>query len=150
MEIIFSNPSLNCAILGWFIAQFIKGVSESIVNRKLMLDRFFGSGGMPSSHSAMVTALVMMVFIRNGFQSDIFAAVVILAFITVYDAANVRYEVGEQAKIINQIIDNWNSDDEEIRNTRFKELMGHTKFEVFAGCILGSTVSVLYWLIFIR
>lgn len=150
MLVILSNPYLNCAVLGWFIAQAIKGVAESIIDRKLRLDRFFGSGGMPSSHSAMVTAIVSMIFIQKGFSSVEFAIAASFAFITVYDAANVRYEVGEQAKIINQIIENWNIDDFEIRSKRFKELMGHTKLEVAMGCILGCTISIIYWLIFLR
>lgn len=150
MLVILSNPYLNCAVLGWFIAQAIKGVAESIIDRKLRLDRFFGSGGMPSSHSAMVTAIVSMIFIQKGFSSVEFAIAASFAFITVYDAANVRYEVGEQAKIINQIIENWNIDDFEIRSKRFKELMGHTKLEVAMGCILGCMISIIYWLIFLR
>jgi len=105
---------------------------------------------MPSSHSALVSSLVSMVCIIKGFASVEFAIAASFAFITVYDAANVRYEVGEQAKIINQIIENWNVDNFEIRSKRFKELMGHTKLEVTAGCFLGIAVSVLYWILFIR
>jgi len=150
MSILFSNPYLNCALIGWFIAQAIKAVATSIVDKKLRIDRFFGSGGMPSSHSALVSSLVSMVCIIKGFASVEFAIAASFAFITVYDAANVRYEVGEQAKIINQIIENWNVDNFEIRSKRFKELMGHTKLEVTAGCFLGIAVSVLYWILFIR
>ncbi len=147
---VFSNPYLNSALLGWFFAQAIKAVAMSIIDRRLRIDRFFGSGGMPSSHSALVTALVSMIFILEGFASVEFAIAASFAFITVYDAANVRYEVGEQAKIINQIIENWNVDNMEIRSKRFKELMGHTKLEVTMGCILGCLVSVVYWLLFLR
>ena len=150
MSILFSNPYLNCALIGWFIAQAIKAVATSIIDKKLRIDRFFGSGGMPSSHSALVSSLVAMVCIIEGFASVEFAIAASFAFITVYDAANVRYEVGEQAKIINQIIENWNVDNYEIRSKRFKELMGHTKLEVTAGCFLGIAVSVLYWILFIR
>lgn len=150
MSIIFSNPYLNCALLGWFIAQSIKAVATSIIDKKFRIDRFFGSGGMPSSHSALVSALVTMIFLLKGFVSAEFAIALSFAFITVYDAANVRYEVGEQAKIINQIIENWNVDNFEIRSKRFKELMGHTKLEVTAGCILGVLISVIYWLLFLK
>ncbi len=150
MSIIFSNPYLNCALLGWFIAQLIKAVATSIIDKKFRIDRFFGSGGMPSSHSALVSALVTMIFLLKGFVSAEFAIALSFAFITVYDAANVRYEVGEQAKIINQIIENWNVDNFEIRSKRFKELMGHTKLEVTAGCILGVLISVIYWLLFLK
>ena len=147
---LFSNPYLNCAILGWFFAQLIKFVAVSISDKKFRIDRFFGSGGMPSSHSALVTSLVVMIFIMKGFASVEFALSASFAFITVYDAANVRYEVGEQAKIINQIIENWNVDDLEIRSKRFKELMGHTKLEVTMGCILGCVIYVAYYYLFIK
>ena len=150
MSIIFSNPYLNCALLGWFIAQLIKAVATSIIDKKFRIDRFFGSGGMPSSHSALVSALVTMIFLLKGFGSAEFAIALSFAFITVYDAANVRYEVGEQAKIINQIIENWNVDNFEIRSKRFKELMGHTKLEVTAGCFLGVLISVIYWLLVLK
>ena len=150
MSVILSNPYLNCALIGWFIAQAIKAVATSIIDRKFRIDRFFGSGGMPSSHSALVSSLVTIVCILKGFASAEFAISASFAFITVYDAANVRYEVGEQAKIINQIIENWNVDDFEIRSKRFKELMGHTKLEVTAGCVLGIAVSFAYWALFIR
>ncbi len=150
MGIVFSNPYLNCGLLGWFIAQTIKAVATSIIDKKLRIDRFFGSGGMPSSHSALVSAVVAMTFLLNGFTSFEFAMAITFAFITVYDAANVRYEVGEQAKIINQIIENWNVDDFEIRSKRFKELMGHTKLEVTAGCALGIFISVVYWFLLLK
>lgn len=150
MSGIFSNPYLTCAVLGWFVAQLIKGIAESIIDGKFRLERFLGSGGMPSSHSALVTALVVMIFLINGFDSAEFSIAAVFAFVTVYDAANVRYEVGEQAKIINQIIENWNVDDPEIRSKRFKEFIGHTKLEVAAGCGLGAMISVFYWYAFVK
>lgn len=149
MGILISNHYLNCALLGWFIAQSIKFIATSIKDKKLRIDRFFGSGGMPSSHSALVTGLLTMVFLLKGFSSVEFAIAAAYSFITVYDAANVRYEVGEQAKIINQIIENWKIDNFEVRTKRFKELMGHTKLEVTAGCVLGAAISVTYWLLFL-
>ena len=147
MGFIFSNHALNCAALGWFLAQFFKGVFDSVKSKKIRIDRFFGAGGMPSSHSAMVSALLTMIFFIDGFASTTFAVAAVFAFITVYDAAGVRYAVGEQAKIINKIII---TDNDITRDELFKELMGHTKPEVMAGCILGILISCGYWLLFLK
>ena len=147
MMFIFSNHVLNTAVLGWFMAQFLKGVLASVRERKFLLDRFFGSGGMPSSHSSLVTALLTPVLITCCYASAEFAIAAVIWFLTTYDAGGVRYAVGEQAKIINQIIIN----DEKIdREQLFKELMGHTKPELFFGCLLGAAISVIYWVIFLK
>jgi len=145
--VIFSNHALNAAALGWFIAQILKGIIASILYKKVSLERFIGSGGMPSSHSSMVSALLLTVFFIDGFTSTGFAVAAIFSFITVYDAAGVRYAVGEQAKIINQIIKNDKSID---RDKLFKEFIGHTKPEVFFGCLLGICIAVAYKLIFLN
>lgn len=144
---LFANHILNTAVLAWFFAQCIKGILASCKEKKFLLDRFFGSGGMPSSHSSLVTSLGTMVFILHGFASTEFAIVAIFWFVTTYDAGGVRYAVGEQAKIINQIIIH---DDKIEREKLFKELMGHTKPEIFFGCCLGALVAIVYWLVFLK
>jgi acid phosphatase family membrane protein YuiD len=147
MWIIFSNHVLNTALLGWFVAQFLKGLLASVKEKKFLLERFFGSGGMPSSHSSLVTSLLTMIFITKGFASAEFAIAAVFWFITTYDAGGVRYEVGEQAKIINQIIIN---DDKIDREKLFKELMGHTKPEILGGCLLGAAIAIVYWFAFLK
>ncbi|MBR5721595.1 MAG: divergent PAP2 family protein [Clostridia bacterium] len=142
----FSNQILNTAVIAWFLTQSIKGIIESVRARKILVERFFGSGGMPSSHSSLVTSLLTMVYITCGVSSPEFAIAAVFWFITTYDAANVRYAVGEQAKIINQII---MIDERVEREKLFKELMGHTKTEIFFGCLLGLAVALIYWAIFI-
>ena len=141
MPEIFSNHVLNAAVISWFIAQLIKGIIASVKERRLLPDRFFGSGGMPSSHSSMATSLLTMVFFVRGFASVEFALAAVFWFVTTYDAGGVRYAVGEQAKIINQIIIN---DERVEREKLFKELMGHTKTEIFFGCLLGLAISFIY------
>lgn len=147
MPEIFSNHVLNAAVISWFIAQLIKGIIASVKERRLLPDRFFGSGGMPSSHSSMATSLLTMVFFVRGFASVEFALAAVFWFVTTYDAGGVRYAVGEQAKIINQIIIN---DERVEREKLFKELMGHTKTEIFFGCLLGLAISFIYWIIFLK
>ena len=187
IKIIFSNHILNTGVLAWFFAQTIKGIIASVQAKKILIDRFFGSGGMPSSHSSLVTSVLTMVFLICGVTSAEFAIAAVFWFVTTYDAANVRYAVGEQAKIINQIIlidervehpkgtlsyravaayegdepvprsvivDMRSSDgliDERVeREKLFKELMGHTKTEIFFGCLLGLAIALIYWTLFIH
>ncbi len=147
MPEILSNHILNTGVLSWFIAQLLKGIIASVKEHRLLPDRFFGSGGMPSSHSAMVTSVLTMVFFIKGFTSVEFALTAVFWFVTTYDAGGVRYAVGEQAKIINQIIIN---DERVEREKLFKELMGHTKPEIFFGCLMGFVISIIYWIIFLK
>jgi acid phosphatase family membrane protein YuiD len=146
IKLIFSNHILNTAVLAWFFAQLIKGIIESVRAKKILIDRFFGSGGMPSSHSSLVTSLLTMVLLIHGVASTEFAIAAVFWFVTTYDAANVRYAVGEQAKIINQII---RIDERVEREKLFKELMGHTKIEIFFGCLLGLAIALIYRAVFI-
>lgn len=145
---IFQNETLITVIEGWFIAQLLKVVFVLMLDKKLDFRRFIGSGGMPSSHSSFVVSLAMYTGLRCGFNTNAFAICFVLAFVVMYDAAGVRRAAGIQAKILNQIIDNWN-EPPEIRGKRLKELLGHTPFEVIAGAGVGILVAVFnYFVIF--
>lgn len=145
---IFSNPILNSSLLAWFLAQFLKGFFVLINNGTLSLERFLGAGGMPSSHSAIVSSLTVAVLLKDGFYSTTFPIAFVFAFIVLYDAAGVRYAVGQQAKILNEI--NRNSEEEKLFDKELKEFLGHTKFEVVVGSLLGILVSYFYWYVFER
>lgn len=149
-KMFFENHVLVSALLGWLFAQLLKGFIYLIQNKEMNWDRFWGSGGMPSSHSAMVTALVMAIALsEEGISSVHFAIALVFAFVVIYDATGVRYVTGEQAKILNKINEE-KDENEKLFNKNFKELIGHTKLEVFAGSVLGMVVSIVYWLIFNR
>ncbi len=139
---IFSNKILWTAILAWFVAQALKVIIDLLLKRKLNLGRMIGSGGMPSSHSAMVTALTVGVGMTEGVSSVLFAMCAVLASIVMYDAAGVRRETGEQAKILNQMIENWIDDGTDF-GRELKELVGHTPLEVFAGAALGIAIGFI-------
>ena len=139
---IFSNKILGCALLAWFVAQLLKVVIDLLLKRKLNIGRMVGSGGMPSSHSAMVTALAVAVGRTEGAASVLFAMCFVLAAIVMYDAAGVRRETGEQAKIINQMVENWIDDGTDF-GRELKELVGHTPLEVFAGAALGIAIGFI-------
>jgi acid phosphatase family membrane protein YuiD len=130
----------------WFSVQVFKLVSDAVVNRKINFKRFVETGGMPSSHSAVVTSLMTAVGLSEGFDSPIFAVAFVFSFIVMYDAAGVRLAAGKQAKILNQLI---NSNQVKVdTNEKLKELLGHTPIQVFVGAIYGIIVGyliMLFW-----
>ena len=150
MEIIralFSNHWLVCAFLGWLFAQLIKGVLDAVRNRKFDISRFFGAGGMPSSHSSLVASLTMIIALTKGLDCAEFALALVFAFVVIYDSCGVRYESGQQAKLINQIIASMKSADQEAGEQKLKEFLGHTKLQTTAGTLLGILIATLYYFI---
>ncbi len=144
---LFSNKMLVAALVGWFAAQFLKVIFVMIRDRKFDFRRFIGSGGMPSSHSAFVIALTTAVGFEEGIRSAAFAICVVLSFVVMYDASGVRRAAGEQAEVLNQVVENLGPDDLETDGEKLKELIGHTPFEVFAGALVGVLVVVLMYLV---
>lgn len=133
---------LLAAIIAWAAAQSIKVILNLITQKKLVLERFVGSGGMPSSHTALVTALGISVGRHAGFNSAAFAVAAAFALVTIYDATGVRHAAGEQAKILNYMMDNWKNPPEMFQKN-LKELLGHTPVEVLVGALLGAVVGML-------
>lgn len=141
---VFQNHAVICALIGWFVAQALKVPLYFLVEKKWDLGRFFGSGGMPSSHSAMVVSLAMMVGGLYGFDTPLFAIAFVLAVIVMYDAAGVRRETGTQATVINQILKDFLLNGKQISDEELKELVGHTPLEVLGGATVGLITSLLY------
>lgn len=139
---LLQNQALWCAVAAWFIAQALKIPTYWLVEKKLDLMRFFGSGGMPSSHSAFVMALAIMVGATLGFDSACFAIAVVLAAIVMYDASGVRHETGVQGQVLNEIIQKVFVDGQPITDVELKELVGHTKVEVAGGFLVGVLTAV--------
>ncbi|MGB3200815.1 MAG: divergent PAP2 family protein [Nodosilinea sp.] len=140
---ILNNHVLIVALIACFTAQVLKAFIELVRHRKLNLRVMVGTGGMPSAHSALVTALACGVGQTLGWASPLFAATSVFSIIVMYDAAGVRQAAGKQAKVLNQIIDELFQEKPEIREDRLKELLGHTPFQVIAGSILGVMISYL-------
>ena len=141
---ILENRVLWCAVAAWFVAQALKIPTYWLVEKKLDWGRFFGSGGMPSSHSAFVMALAIMVGATEGFDSAAFAITVVLAAIVMYDASGVRHETGIQGQVLNEIIRKVFVDGEPITDVELKELVGHTKVEVAGGFIVGVLTALVF------
>ncbi len=142
---ILNNECIWIPTIIWFVVQCYKVISDLIINKKLNIRRFVGAGGMPSSHSALVTSLATVVACRHGFESTAFALSVMFACVVMYDAAGVRRAAGKQAKVLNQIIE---SQGKNINiQEKLIELLGHTPLQVFVGAILGIVLSYALWLI---
>jgi len=135
------NLALTLALLAWTIAQVIKVIINLVTERTLNLRLLISSGGMPSSHSAIVCACAASVGYLYGCASGAFAVAVIVSLVVMYDAANVRHAAGEQAKILNYIMEHWNQMRPELFATQLKELLGHTPLQVFFGALLGIAVG---------
>ena len=144
---ILNNHVLFIVLLGWFVAQALKIPIHRIVEHEWDFSRFHGSGGMPSSHSSMVTAGAVAIGAIEGFGSPIFALAVAFAMIVMYDAAGVRRETGTQAAVINQILKDVLINGKPITDEELKELVGHTPLEVACGAITGAIVAVVYLLL---
>ena len=137
------NQVLVLSACSWALAQVLKFLLSAITNRKFELYYLLTGGGMPSSHSSFVCTCATCTAILTGVDSVTFAISVVLALVVMYDAANVRKETGEQAKVLNYIMENWGSQKPELFAEELKELIGHTWLQVGAGLVLGSLVGVV-------
>jgi acid phosphatase family membrane protein YuiD len=138
---ILDNRVLIVALASCLIAQVLKVIVELAKNRKLNIRALVETGGMPSAHSALVSALATGVGQIVGWATPEFAIALIFAIIVMYDAAGVRQAAGKQARILNQIIDEVLREDYEFTEARLKELLGHTPVQVFVGSALGVAIS---------
>ena len=147
-ELFSVNEILTVSIVGWFVAQVLKTIINFILLGKFQLERMWGDGGMPSAHSATVCAMVIATARSEGFGSAIFAVAAVVAIITMHDAMGVRRETGEQAKVLNKMIEQWIDVTEKnapfLQNMHLKEMVGHTPLQVLAGFVVGCVVGALY------
>jgi acid phosphatase family membrane protein YuiD len=147
----FTNDILWFSMLSNILAQFIKVLVNYIHTKRFDFRLAFSTGGNPSSHTATVTTLTIILGARYGFNSPYFTISFIMAGIVVIDALNVRREVGEHSKTMNEIFleTSWGKKIAELIDVKtFKELVGHTGSEVFAGFVLGILVAIIDLLIF--
>jgi len=142
------NKILIVSLISLFLAQFLK----IFTIKPSSFTNLFGSGGFPSSHSSFVATLSTLIGLKHGFNSDLFAIVLIFSLIVTYDASGVRRAVGEQANVLNNLIQHLNvkniERDPEILKEDLKELIGHTPLEVFAGVLLGVSVAFISYYYF--
>ena len=140
----FHNYIVWTSVAAWLIAQFIK-VALGVSREKRFNFRWFvGTGGMPSSHAAGVSALATSIGVTYGFDSAIFAITLTFTSIVLFDAQGVRLAAGRQAEIMNKMLDTIYMK-KKLDEDKLKELIGHTPVEVLAGTALGILVSLLLY-----
>jgi acid phosphatase family membrane protein YuiD len=142
MQALLNNRILVASVLAWLVAQFTKTIYEGLRYRELKLSRLVSSGGMPSSHSALVSSLATATGRVAGIGSPAFAVAVVLAGIVMYDAAGVRRAVSIQARILNQMIDEA-FQGKPFAEKRLRELIGHTPIQVLIGALLGIGIGLV-------
>ena len=135
------NRVLIAGVFAWVVGQFLKFPLEYIFNKHWNWGIMFSSGGMPSSHSALVTAVALSIGFQNGFDTSIFALAMAMAMIIIYDAAGVRRQAGIHAERINEIMKSF-IESRQFQEEDLKEMLGHTPFEVIAGVLLGFFISL--------
>ncbi len=144
---LLENRIFQAAALGWFIAQVLKTMIHMFFTKKFVAERLVGSGGMPSSHSATVCALVTATYLEHGSSGYPFAFAMILAIIVMYDAIGVRRETGIQAQLLNNMIKVFEDmgRKELSAHEKLKEFVGHTPLQVLIGAILGVLIAILIY-----
>ena len=137
----YENISIGCGLAAWLIAQSIKMASEFRRSRTIDFAVLVSTGGMPSAHSAGVSALATSIGIVDGFSSGLFATTFAFACIVMFDAQSVRQAAGHQARILNQITEELFKE-HHLSQQKLVELLGHTRHEVFAGMSVGILTAV--------
>ncbi len=136
------NQVFWTAVIANVTAQSLKLVLDYLFNGRWDWRRLLDTGGMPSSHSATVTALAVGVAMSSGWDSPLFAVAAILALIVMYDATGIRRQAGRQAELLNDLVEELQQVFEEgFAREPVKELLGHSYIEVFVGALLGSLVA---------
>lgn len=147
-EQLLENRVLLAGVTGWAVAQVLKMIIYAVLNKEFSIERLFGDGGMPSGHSATVSAMAMISLLNYGVGSFEFALTMMLAIIVMHDAMGVRLETGKQAKVLNDMIELLVEKKyvQAFSEERLKEFVGHTPLQVGAGCILGLIIGILLYL----
>jgi uncharacterized protein len=139
---LLANRVLLGAVIAWTLAQAIKVPLNYLLRRQWDWGLLFSSGGMPSSHTALVTGIAVGVGLKEGFSSSAFAIAAVLAAVVIYDATGVRRHAGDHARVLNLMIDELLTG-HPLAEKELKEVLGHTPREVVGGLLLGVTVAYL-------
>ncbi len=139
------NPYFLTAMAAWFTSQTIKVFTHAVAYKEWNFKRFFGDGGMPSSHTATVSSMAFFIGFSNGFDSIEFAIALLLCMIVCRDAVGVRMETGKQTLILNELKKLIES--KEVADIKLKKFVGHTPLQVVFGVLLGLCVSILMFFV---
>ena len=142
MTTLLQNPYFVVPLIAWGIAQTAKVIIDSVLLHHVSVRRLATAGGMPSSHSALVVCLTTIIGRLQGVQSPLFALALIFSTVVMYDATGVRRAAGQQAMILNRLLDDLFIAHRGIPQERLRELLGHTPIEVIAGAVLGVVIGL--------
>lgn len=138
-----TNKYIYIPIILWFGIQLFKLLYDLYTTKKFNFKRIMGAGGMPSSHSAVVTSLATLIGRYNGVDSPIFALALIVAFVVMYDACGVRRAAGKQAKLLNEIVNTPGLSNLQVQE-KLQEALGHTPTQVFVGFLIGLIAGLFF------
>ena len=143
LQMAITNKYLYVPFLVWIYIQIFKVIYDLVTTKKFNFKRILGAGGMPSSHSAVVTSLATMVGKSEGLNSPMFGIATIFAFVVMYDATGVRRAAGKQAKILNKIVNTPGLTKEQV-SEKLVETLGHTPVQVFVGAAIGIISGLMF------
>lgn len=138
-----TNKYIYIPILLWFCIQLFKLIYDLCTTKKFNFKRIIGAGGMPSSHSAIVTSLATLIGKKMGVDSPMFALALIVALVVMYDACGVRRAAGKQAKVLNEIVNTPGLTNGQVYE-KLQEALGHTPSQVFVGAFIGLLVGLIF------
>ena len=136
------NKYVYVPLLLWFFIQLFKVIYDLITTKKFNFKRILGAGGMPSSHSAIVTSLATLIGKYQGVDTPIFAVSLILAAVVMYDACGIRRAAGKQAELLNKIIETPGLTGLQV-SEKLVEVLGHTPFQVLVGALIGVIAGLV-------
>lgn len=143
LDELIHNKYIIIPLLVWFFIQLFKVIWDLVATKKFNFKRILGAGGMPSSHSAVVMSLAVMIGKEQGFNSPMFALSLIFAFVVMYDAAGVRRAAGKQAELLNKIVETPGLTGVQV-SERLVEVLGHTPVQVIVGALIGIIVGAIF------
>ena len=146
---VFSNHVLISALIAWSLAQILKIPIHYLQTGKRDWSLLFRAGGMPSSHSALVSAIAHGIGLSQGFSSPLFALTVAFAMIVIYDATGIRRQAGRHATIINAMFNDFLQGHPEHGSEKLREVLGHSPAEAIVGLIMGVGLTQAYFILFV-
>jgi acid phosphatase family membrane protein YuiD len=149
VQVLFTNVSWWSALAAWLVAQSVKLATNLIRTKRVDFAYLVSTGGMPSAHTALFSALATSIGINEGYNSGTFVLAIGVAFMVMFDASTVRRAAGQQARILNEIVDEI-SKTHRVPKRKLRELLGHTRLEVFVGFLVGVATAIAVNLIWVR
>ena len=139
---VVTSKYIYVPILVWFFIQTFKVIWDLVETKKFNFKRILGAGGMPSSHSAVVTSIATLIGKYEGINSPLFALAVVFSFVVMYDAAGIRRAAGKQARLLNKIVNTPGLTNLQVQE-KLVEVLGHTPMQVVVGAAIGILAGLV-------